>query len=80
MPGATYMMNSDVAWRLPGSDPKNNLRLWFDGEGIAAYAWFEANFPNTMDLRTDLAWDHPIVSDLLAWLESRRSSMGPFEP
>jgi len=80
MPGATYMMNSDVAWRLPGSDPKNNLRLWFDGEGIAAYAWFEANFPITMDLRTDLAWDHPIVSDLLAWLESRRSSMGPFEP
>jgi ribosomal protein S18 acetylase RimI-like enzyme len=79
-PHATYMMNSDVAWRLPGSDPKNNLQLWFDEQGIAAYAWFEANFPITMDLRTDLCWDDPIATDLLAWLESRRATFEPFHP
>jgi ribosomal protein S18 acetylase RimI-like enzyme len=79
-PRATYMMNSDVAWRLPGSDPKNNLQLWLDEKGIAAYAWFEANSPITMDLRTDLSWDDPVAADLLTWLESRRSTIKPFHP
>ena len=27
-PSVTYLLNSDVAWRLPGSAPKENIRLW----------------------------------------------------
>ncbi len=37
-PEASYLMNSDIAWRLPGSNVKENLRLWYDDQGIAAYA------------------------------------------
>jgi ribosomal protein S18 acetylase RimI-like enzyme len=74
------MMNSDVAWRLPGSDPKNNLKLWFDEKGVAAYTWFEPNFPVTMDLRTDITWDSLIASDVLEALEIQRASLQPLHP
>ncbi len=39
-------MTNDVAWRLPGSTPERNLRLWYDDAGLAGYAWFE---PETGD-------------------------------
>ena len=36
-------------WTLYGSEPGvRNIRLWFDGDGLAAYAWFEP--PLTVDL------------------------------
>ncbi len=41
IPGAPYLMTNDVAWRLPGSTPERNLRLWYDDAGLAGYAWFE---------------------------------------
>ena len=30
LPGASYLTNSDIAWRLPGSNAGENLRLWYD--------------------------------------------------
>jgi len=51
-PGVSYMMNSDIAWRLPDSSPGTTLRLWYDGDidnpnedNIAGYAWLTLNSP-----------------------------------
>ena len=79
-PRATYLMNSDVAWRLPASTPEENLRLWYDGNGIAGYVWFEPNSPISMDLRVDLSWNEPTGASMLRWLEDRRTNFGPLYP
>ncbi|XOV86930.1 MAG: GNAT family N-acetyltransferase [Pseudomonadota bacterium] len=79
-PHVSYLLNSDVAWRLPGSAPRENIRLWYDGEGIAAYAWFAPNAPIAFDLRTNIDFDSSIAADVLAWLETRRSEFPAFYP
>ena len=79
-PHVTYLLNSDVAWRLPGSAPKENIRLWYDGKGVAAYAWFSPNSPIAFDLRTDIDFASPMAADVLAWLEMRRSEFPAFYP
>jgi ribosomal protein S18 acetylase RimI-like enzyme len=81
-PQACYMMNSDIAWRLPGSNAKENLRLWYDDQGIAAYAWFETNSPISMDVRFDLkaSLTAEIGEEMLSWLESRRLLFTPLNP
>lgn len=79
-PQVTYLLNSDVAWQLPASAPKDNLRLWYDEKGIAAYAWFSPNSPVAFDVRVDLGFDTPLCTDLISWLEERRSEFPPLYP
>lgn len=79
-PHVSYLLNSDVAWRLPGSAPKQNIRLWYDDAGIAAYAWFAPNSPMTFDVRPDLGFDHPICEEIIAWCEQRALAFPGFEP
>ena len=76
-PGAAQLLNSDVAWRLPGS--RGDLRLWYDDD-IAGYAWFSLITPSSFDLRTDVGYDSPILLDLLRWLEARRREFKPLVP
>ena len=71
-PAVTYLMNSDVAWRLPGSAPKENIKLWYDDAGIAAYAWFSPYGPCDFDLRADDLFDAQIFSEIITWFEARR--------
>lgn len=77
-PGPAYLLNSDVAWRLPGS--RGDLRLWWDGDGVAGYAWFSLITPSTCDLRRDLGYASPIMADMLQWLASRRREFKPLVP
>ncbi|HIG43263.1 MAG: GNAT family N-acetyltransferase [bacterium] len=79
-PGVTYLLNSDIAWRLPGSSPEENIRLWFDNLGIAGYAWFQLNDVCTFDLREDITWDSEIPLQMIRWLEKRRTLFGPLNP
>ena len=72
LPGACYLLARDISWRLPGSDPENNLRLWFDDSGLAAYAWFESNSAITFDLRHDINLDHPLSIEIVEWCTERR--------
>ena len=76
-PGAVSLLNSDVAWRLPGS--RGDLQLWYDDD-IAGYAWFDLITPSTFDLRTDVGYDSPIMADVLRWLEARRREFKPLVP
>ena len=41
-PGSTYMKAGDVVSMLYGAKPGDaNIRLWFDDDGLVAYASFE---------------------------------------
>jgi ribosomal protein S18 acetylase RimI-like enzyme len=73
-------MTSDVAWRLPGSAPKQNLRLWHDDEGLAGFVWFEPFTGMEFDIRHNLDYGHPIAADMLAWSEARRREFEPAYP
>jgi mycothiol synthase len=79
-PVPIYLMTSDVAWRMPGSGPRQNLRLWDDDAGLAGFAWFEPATGMEFDLRHDLSLDHPIAADMLAWGEARRREFEPAHP
>jgi GNAT superfamily N-acetyltransferase len=78
-PVPVYLMTSDVAWRMPGSGPKQNLRLWEDAAGLAGFVWFEPTTGVEFDLRHDLPFDHPIAADMLAWSETRRRASGVYD-
>ena len=77
-PGAAQLLNSDVAWRLPGS--RGDLRLWYDDDVVAGYAWFSLTTASDFDLRSDVGYDSPISADLLRWLEARRREFKPLVP
>ena len=48
------------------------LRLWFDADGIAGYAWFEPPTGVELDLRVDLDWHGDVGNALLDWSEQMR--------
>lgn len=79
-PRPVYLTTSDVAWRLPGSAPKENLRLWFDDSGVAGYVWFEPATGMEFDVRDDLGCRHRVAEEMLAWSESRRREFPPAYP
>ena len=79
-PRRVYLMTSDVAWRLPGSGPKQNIRLWFDAAGLAGYVWFEPIASMEFDVRHDLDYGHPIVPQMFAWAHARRREFTPAYP
>ncbi len=55
-PGSTYMKAGDVVWTLYGSKPGDaNVRLWFDDDGLAAYALFEPPLSVDFDIRPGTA-------------------------
>jgi ribosomal protein S18 acetylase RimI-like enzyme len=71
--GHTYLMTSDVAWQFPGCAPKDNIRLWRDRSGLAAYGWFQPPDTIKFDVRPDVEASHADPSwEILAWAEARR--------
>ena len=76
-PEAVYLMPSDIAWRGPTAD---DVRLWYDDAGLAAYAWFEPLTGVEMDLRWDLAWDGPVAEAMLTWAEVTRRTYPEAHP
>jgi GNAT superfamily N-acetyltransferase len=71
--GRTYLMTSDVAWQFPGCAPKDNIRLWKDQNGLAAYAWFQPPNDIKFDVRFDIEKITELFSEMLDWAEHRRS-------
>jgi len=79
-PAATCLLTSDVAWRLPGSQPEKDLCFWYQGDQLAGYVWFEANGPCIIDQQNNSEWDHELGLEMLAWLEARRLTIKPLIP
>ena len=48
-PEPGYLMTSDVAWRLPLSAPKRQIRLWKEGANVIGYVWFVPNDISVLD-------------------------------
>jgi GNAT superfamily N-acetyltransferase len=81
--GRTGLMTSDVAWQLPGSMPETNIRLWWDGRGLAAYGWYQPPDTLLFDVRTDLedsSQGAEAVAEITAWAEARRPEFPPGYP
>src|SRR5579862_81051 len=76
-PRSTYMKGGDVVWMLftPGFDPEPNLRLWFDGDGLVAYAWFEPPLNVDFDIRATASDNDLLGDEILRWAEDRRRSL-----
>jgi len=55
-PRSTYKKVGDVVWMMltPGFDPCANVRLWFDGADLVAYARFEPPVNVEFDVRPGL--------------------------
>lgn len=58
-------MTSDLAWQLPGSNPKQFLRLWYENERLTGFAWFQP--PCQLQLQLDAATDPALAQDMLDW-------------
>ncbi len=78
LPRATYMKAGDIVWALytPNVDPFANIHLWFDDDGLAAYAWFEPPLHLDFEVRPGVALDGPITAAVLGWGEQLRRSLG----
>jgi len=75
-PGSTYMKAGDVVWMLYGSKPGDlNIRLWFDGSGLVAYASFEPPLSVDFDIRPNASPDDLIAGEILRWAEERRRNL-----
>jgi ribosomal protein S18 acetylase RimI-like enzyme len=79
---ATYLMPSDVVWRLPGAGSKENLALWWDQAPdpaqtleLVGYAWFEPDTGVEFDLRAERSLDASLAAEMLAWAEARRRQL-----
>jgi ribosomal protein S18 acetylase RimI-like enzyme len=77
LPGPTYMKAGDVVWMLftPNFDPCANVRLWFDDDGLAAYACFEPPLSVDFDIRPGAPLDDSLAHEVIRWAEERRRSL-----
>ena len=73
-PGVPYWHPGDLTWMLhPDLDgPIDDVRLWFDDDGLAGFVWFYAPIFVRFDLRPGIPLDGPLFEELLDWAEERR--------
>lgn len=79
-PRMTHLHPGDVAWQFPGAAPKDNIRLWFRGNSLVGYAWFQP--PEAIRFDVDQHDDdaHAIREEMLRWAASRRWEFDPNFP
>ena len=68
-PEQTYLLNSDVAWRLANA-ANPNIALWFDQDELVAFAWFSMRSPAISDFRGTPT--PSFRSEVIGWLETKR--------
>ena len=70
-PRSTYKKVGDVVWMMPGFDLNPNIRLWFDGADLVAYAVFEPPMNLEFDVQPGLPLYDSVGEEILNWAESR---------
>ncbi len=53
-----------------------NIRLWFDGSRLSAYALFEPPLTVDFDIRPGASPDDSLADEILRWAEERRRNLG----
>jgi len=72
-PRSTYKKVGDVVWMMaPELDRSANIRLWFDGADLVAYAWFESPMNVEFNIMPGLALYDSVGDEILEWTENRR--------
>lgn len=79
-PECAYLLTSDFLWQGGPSASGADLRLWRDGGGLAAWAWFEPPTLLRFDARADVRLEGALGAELLAWGEERRRGFAPGRP
>ena len=74
-PGPTRLMTSDIAWQLHGSDPKNNLRLFYEDDALMGYAWYQPPWEVIADVAEDA--DEDVAIAIWQWAIDRRRGFPP---
>ena len=75
LPGVSYWHPGDMVWQLfPFSHLPvvEEVRLWFDDDGLAGFVLFEPPLNCTFDVRPGISLDGPLLDDMLGWAEERR--------
>lgn len=70
----SYYHPGDVVWQLYTVDRSDDVRIWFDGDAIVAFAIFEP--PLTFQFALSPRPAPGLASDLLLWVEGRRAIVG----
>ena len=63
-----------------GRSTLEELRLWFDRDGLAGYVWADPPTDFELDLRTGLAWEADVATAMLDWIMQVRSQWRPAYP
>jgi hypothetical protein len=73
LPHPTYVKPGDVVWMSydPRFDRNANIKLWFDGPELVAYAWFEPPLQVSFDISPDSAQYDGIGAEILGHSEDR---------
>ena len=79
-PEMTPMLPGDLAWQLPGSGPKDNLRLYYCRDRLLGYAWFQPSCTLVFDLIDDADNRAEVIKAMLSWAESRQRACEPGYP
>lgn len=78
LPGVSYWHPGDMVWQVfPFSHLSRieEIRLWFDGDGLAGFVFFEPPLNCTFDVRPGIPLDGPLLDDMLGWAEARRREL-----
>jgi predicted N-acetyltransferase YhbS len=67
----------DVVWRFytPNFDPEANIRLWFGGQQLTGFAWFEPPLNVDFDLLPSLEGAEDLSGEMMTWAEERRNAV-----
>jgi ribosomal protein S18 acetylase RimI-like enzyme len=70
LPEPCHLMTSDIAWQLPGSDSKSNVRLWYAGDELIGFGWFQP--PCSLSFDVNAGQTAPVTLEILRWAVERR--------
>lgn len=70
--GAAFFHPGDITWQFYNLAATEDVRLWFDAGGVAAFAAFEPPGVMTFDLRDGLGDPGSLIAATLAWGEARK--------
>ncbi len=73
LPRPPILLPGDVAWRLPGSDPETNLRLFHRDDSLDAFVWFEPDTGFDFDWRATAGEPEALLRTVFDWAYERRS-------
>ena len=79
-PQMSHLHIGDVVWQFPGSQPKDNIHLWFKDDRLVGYAWFQP--PDVVRIDVDPTLQNSLIirNQAIVWATARRTLFPVNEP